>query len=147
MKAKRDDAHARLTEVLPNLFKTLRARLPSEIPGLGRVTSDQYPVLSELVSGGPCSMGELAASRGIALNSATALIDRLVAAGLVERAHADTDRRVVRVAATELGHELVTRLKEARRMAFRAMLDELDERDIDALVAALPALDRLSGLR
>jgi DNA-binding MarR family transcriptional regulator len=145
MKAKRADTHARLVEVLSHLIKTLRTRLPSEVPGLGKVTADQLPILAELAGSGPSSMGELAAARGIALNSTTALVDRLVAAGLVERAHDDADRRVVRVTATDLGLELYTRLRDVRRAAFRAMLDELDDSDINALVAAIPALERLSG--
>jgi DNA-binding MarR family transcriptional regulator len=145
VKHKRDMLHARLIDVLPSLFRRMQTRLPTEIPGLGKVTFEQYQMLSHLVANGPSSMGELASARGIALNSATALIDRLVSAGFVERAHDEVDRRVVRVAATALGDELVARLKLTRRAAFRTMLEDLSDADVEALVAALPALDRLSG--
>jgi DNA-binding MarR family transcriptional regulator len=145
VKSKRDDLHARLIDVLPPLFRRIQTNLPTEIAGVGKVTFEQYLMLSHLVKVGPCSMGELASARGIALNSATALIDRLVSAGLVERAHDEVDRRVVRVAATGQSAELVARLRLARRAAFRTMLEGLDEGDVDALVAAIPALERVSG--
>lgn len=132
-------------EVLPALIRRIQTQLPTEIFGLGRVTSDQYLMLAQLVRCGPSSMGALAAGRGVALNSATALVDRLVTAGFVARAHDATDRRVVRVAATTSGQELVARLREVRRAAFRNLLDELDESELDALASAIPALDRLSG--
>lgn len=61
-------------------------------------------------------------------NSAVELIDRAVTAGLVRRTADPDDARVVRIALTPLGDELVTRLTEAH-------LAELDD-----LAAALGKL-------
>ena len=46
---------------------------------------------------GPISMSELAASLGVKLSGCTALVDRAVEAGWVERKRDPADRRVVRV--------------------------------------------------
>ena len=53
---------------------------------------------------GPKTAGQLSKATGLRPAATTALIDRLVAKGLVERVHNDTDRRQVLVQMTEQGH-------------------------------------------
>jgi DNA-binding MarR family transcriptional regulator len=145
--AARDEAHARLVEVMPALFRRLVIGLPNEVEGLAKVTTEQYGVLSHVLERGSVSMGELAVARNVALNTATSLVDRLVAAGLVERRGDPGDRRVVRVVLTPRGETLMERLRTIRRAAVRGVLDELSDEEIDRVLAALPALARLAGLR
>ena len=139
----RDDVHAKLIEVLPRVFKGLLSQLPTQVPGGIRLTPDQYGVLAHVGAAGGCSMGDIAAGRGIALNSTTALVDRLVAIGAVERSTDPADGRIVRVVPTAAGIEAAFRLRELRRAALRTMLDNLDEEDLAAIEKAIPALDRL----
>lgn len=113
---------------------------------MGRVTHDQFGVLVHLSASGGCTMGELAAARSIALNSATALVDRLVQSGFVAREQGATDRRVVRVSATLAGIELVASLRRRRDQYLRRMVGQLDEAELAAIQSALPALERLSRL-
>lgn len=143
----RDEAHARLIEVMPALFRRLVVGLPNEVEGLAKVTTEQYGVLVYVLERDSVSMGELAVARNVALNTATSLVDRLVAAGLVERRGDPLDRRVVRVVLTPRGRTLVEQLRTVRRAAIRAVLDELSDEEIDRVLAALPALGRLAGLR
>lgn len=133
-------------ETLSRLFKALRANLPLDVPGLGRVTPDQFGVLAHLMDSGGCTMGELAAARAIAMNSATALVERLVLAGFVSREHAASDRRVVRVSATPAAAQLVTTLRRRREQYLGRMVAQLEEPELQALQAALPALARLTRL-
>lgn len=143
----RDEAHARLVEVMPALFRRLVVGLPNEVEGLAKVTTEQYGVLTHVLDRGSVSMGELAIARNVALNTATSLVDRLVANGLVERRGDPDDRRVVRVVLTPRGQTLLLRLRAVRRAAIRGVLDELSDEEIDRVLAALPALARLAGLR
>lgn len=140
---RRHDIHARLIEVLPPIFRRLLTRLPNEVPGGVRFTPDQYGVLVHIAGTGGCSMGEVAAARGIAFNSATTLVDRLVAIGAVQRTTDRVDRRIVRVLPTGVGVEAVAHLRVLRRAALRDMLQELDEAELNAIERALPALDKL----
>jgi DNA-binding MarR family transcriptional regulator len=139
------DTYAVLAESLPPLFKGLLWRLPTEVPGVGRATHEQYALLSLLAETGGASMGAIASSRGVALNTATALVERLVASGLALREPVAADRRVVRVIATAAGQELVLRLREARRARLQELLAELDPAELQSLARALPALRRLAG--
>jgi len=143
--AARDEAHARLIETLPHLFRRLVISMPNEVEGLAKVTTEQYGVLNQVLACGSLSMSELDVSRNVALNTATSLIDRLVAAGLVERRGDPTDRRVVRVVITAKGRTLVERLRSIRGAAMRRLLDELSDEEIAEILAAMPALARLAG--
>lgn len=143
--AARDEAHARLIETLPHLFRRLVISMPNEVEGLAKVTTEQYGVLNQVLACGSLSMSELAVARNVALNTATSLIDRLVAAGLVERRGDPTDRRVVRVVITAKGRTLVERLRSIRGAAMRRLLDELSDEEIAEILAAMPALARLAG--
>lgn len=139
----REDVHAKLIEVLPPIFKRLLTRLPNQVPGGIRLTPDQYGVLVHVGGGPGCSMGDIAAGRGIALNSATALVDRLVALGAAERTTDPADRRIVRVVSTVTGLKAIVQLRELRRQALRQMLEDLGTEDLEAIEKAIPALDKL----
>src|SRR5437899_2393666 len=119
--------------------------MPNEVEGLAKVTTEQYGVLNQVLERGSLSMSELAVARNVALNTATSLVDRLVAAGLVERRGDPTDRRVVRVVITGKGRTLVERLRSIRGAAIRRLLDELSDEEIAEILAAMPALARLAG--
>jgi DNA-binding MarR family transcriptional regulator len=142
----RPELQAQLGEVLRRLLKALRTQMPLEVSGQGRVTYDQFAVLAHLNDSGGCTMGALAAARGIALNSATALVDRLVQTAYVQREHLPEDRRVVRVVLTPVGGLLVADLRRARETAFRRLIGSLSEAELEGIAAALPALDRLTRL-
>lgn len=144
--AARDEAHARLIEVLPHLFRRLVVSMPNEIEGLAKVTTEQFGVLNQVLDRGSLSMSELAVARNVALNTATSLVDRLVAAGLLERRSDPNDRRVVRVVTTAKGRTLVERLRSLRRAAIRRLLDELSDEEIGEILTAMPALARLAGM-
>ena len=138
-----DDIHAGLIEAL-KAFRTLVASLPTEAPGQGRVTAEQLTLLVHLRDRDPVTMGEVAASRAIALNTATALVERLVAQGLVERRADGADRRIVRVTLTGQGTALVRAVMAIRRQRLRALLDTLPADELEALSAATPVIVKLA---
>lgn len=144
--AARDQAHARLIEVLPHLFRRLVVSMPNEVEGVAKVTTEQFGVLTHVLDRRSVSMSELAVARNVALNTATSLVDRLVTAGLVERQGDPSDRRVVRVVITGKGRTLVERLRTVRREAIRRLLDDLRDEEIQRILDAMPALARLAGL-
>ena len=132
--------------MLPRLFKSMLLRLPTATAAGPSVTHDQFWLLGTLNRGGPMTMGALAAARDVALNTATAQVDRLVQAGLVERRPVPSDRRVVVVAATDRGREAYADLLGARTAALARMLDGLSAGDLELLERALPALRHLAEL-
>lgn len=71
-------------------------------------------------------VGELAARVGIDDTTATRLVDRLVAAGLVERGPLAGDRRVTVVGLTEDGAALTAQVEQRRQQFFSEVLTALE---------------------
>lgn len=86
-----------------------------------------------LLSGRPCTMHELAEELSVALPTATALVNRLVNSGWVERGLDPSDRRVVRLAITSEGSKVLAKAKEHRYRKMKFLLDAMPEEDVNAL--------------
>jgi DNA-binding MarR family transcriptional regulator len=104
--------------------------------------------LTRLEREGTRRLTSLAVDEGVAQPSMTQLIQRLEQQGLVERNRDSADRRVVWVAITEAGRELLAQRRRSRtaKMAeLLAGLDPQEEADLSAAVlAALPVMRRLA---
>jgi DNA-binding MarR family transcriptional regulator len=110
------------------------------------VTAARLSALSVLVYGGPTPLGRLARLEGVASPTMTRIVDGLVGLGLACRAaHPDTDRVVV-VAATAAGLELMRAAAERRLEVIVEALDQLPDSDREALRAAAPPLRRLAAI-
>jgi len=81
------------------------------------------------------TVGELAESLQLRHHAAVGLVDRCQAAGLVERATSESDRRVVQVRLTEKGAEILYHLSLGNLAELRGALDGL-ESDLDAITTA-----------
>jgi len=132
----------------------LAGRLDDVVIGLRRLTLDRQGLsltaaatLTTLRGSGPCRLTDLAVSEGVSQPSMTSLVARLVDAGLVQRRTDPGDRRAVLIALTPAGAELLDRRREARAARLAGPLDGLDDDDVRAITAALPALARLAGVR
>ena len=93
------------------------------------------------------TMREFAAALGISHASATALADRLVTRGLVDREADPADRRVVRLVPTALGQQLAEHFRQAQQRAIDELLQEMDEHQLKALAQVTELLtgQRTSG--
>jgi DNA-binding MarR family transcriptional regulator len=113
--------------------------------GEGSLTLPQLRGLVLVASGRATSTTELAAALEVHASSASRLVDRLVAAGLVRRAPSPRDRRQVVLATTAAGRRTLDAVMEHRRQRFRALLARLDEPTRRSLSAALDALSDAAG--
>ena len=76
----------------------------------------------------------------------TQLVTRLEKEGLAVRGNDPADGRVVVVSITDAGRAVVMRRRDGRAEALAVLLARLEPAEHAALVAALPALDRLGDL-
>jgi DNA-binding MarR family transcriptional regulator len=130
----------RMAELKPALDRRMRVRLPDDLRAdLQSVTIHQLEALSLLDRGG-LRMSELARELDVSEPASTALADRLVRAGLVER-HADPDdRRIVRLELSRAGRDLMSRWGSHRRRTMTATFEVLSDRQLAALVDILETL-------
>lgn len=117
-----------MLDALVAMKHRLAAQLPEDIrEQLAGATPHQLEALMALVRGDGASMNELASAQGIRMSSCTALVDRLIKQGLVERASDPNDRRVVRVVPTETARVFVERFCDARRRTALDLIDGLSD--------------------
>jgi DNA-binding MarR family transcriptional regulator len=103
--------------------------------------------LSTLERAGSCRLTELAAHEGVTQPAMTQLVGRLAGSGLVSRSADPADGRVVRVALTDAGRELLARRRAVRTERLAGLLATLSPADTAALAAALPAISALASAR
>jgi DNA-binding MarR family transcriptional regulator len=94
------------------------------------VTLTQFRTLVVLTAHGPSRLVELAGRLGVNASTAQRSVERLVAAGLVDRRENTADRREVVIEPTAAGTRLVNQVTRRRRAA------------IDEIVRAMPASRR-----
>jgi DNA-binding MarR family transcriptional regulator len=122
-------------------FETLRRITPREELSLTAAST-----LRRLERSGPHRLCELYAPEGVSQPAMTQLVTRLEKEGLAERSSDPADGRAVVVSITEAGRAAVARRREGRAQALCGLLQSLAPAEHAALVAALPALERLGDL-
>ena len=90
-------------------------------------------VLKAVLMHGPVRMSEIGRHMGISKPYMTALVDKLISEGLVERVPDPDDRRVVNVRITDAGKEEIKDFTVCAREAILKNLSSLDSEDISTL--------------
>jgi DNA-binding MarR family transcriptional regulator len=130
---------ARLRVAVLRLARRLRKH---DLAGL---TPSQLSTLSTVGKCGPVRLGDLAAAERIAPSTLTRLISVLEGQGYVRRDAAPGDARAFLVSLTDQGYEVLLRIKDEATSLLTEILMTLPPGQIDALSAALPALEQLAG--
>ena len=110
----------------------------------GELSSTAAFTLARLSRDGPCRLTELAAYEKVSQPAMTQLVSRLEGQGLAERCSEPGDARVVNVAVTAAGEELIARRRAARAARFADLFAMLPGHHQTALTGALPALQLLA---
>ena len=131
---------ADLRPVVLRLARGLR----KETEQLG-ITARQATLLWLIRRNAGLSLAELAAEEDISPPALSGHVDRLEAAGLVERVRSDADRRRVGLRLTDEGSQLLRRVRARRTTWLAERMRSLTPDELEALEAALPALHRLIG--
>ena len=138
------DRQATLTHILDELVSHSPAQAMHNMrhwPG-GRLSLVHLNVLFILEADGPLPMRGLAEAMDVSQASATGIVDRMEQRGLVERQRDDEDRRVVRVAITDEGLQLVASMANERREHLVQMLGEFTDDELAAFLTGALAMRR-----
>ena len=120
-----DTGAAQIIEALAPLLAHHRRRWAARCQADG-LSIIGFQVLALLEMHGAIPMSRLAEELDVALPNATGIIKRMAERGLVERAHDDEDRRVVRVDLTGEGRKLIGEMEAGRRQRMTALIGALD---------------------
>ncbi|MGO4536500.1 MarR family winged helix-turn-helix transcriptional regulator [Leifsonia sp. 2MCAF36] len=134
-----DDGVDELSGRLALAVGRLNRRIRSSAGGLSH---GQLSALSTIVRRGPVRPSELAAIEVAAAPTITRIVAELEARGLVERTPDPDDRRSLFVSGTEAGTALLLEARSDRARAVSDVLGELSPEQVEAVRAALPALEQ-----
>ncbi len=109
----------------------------------GRLSLVHLNVLVVLDADGPLPMRGLAEALDVSQASATGIVDRMEQRGLVARDRDAEDRRIVHVALTDQGRELIAGTAAERRDHLAGMLGLLTDDEIAGFLLGVRALRRI----
>ena len=92
------------------------------------------------------SVSAAAAELGLVPNTASTLVSKLVANGLLIRTVGETDRRVGQLRLAERTQQIIDASRAARRALLSEVLGELDDDQIGSLTKGLEILDTMTRL-
>ena len=92
------------------------------------------------------SVREAATELGLVANTASTLVSKLAADGLLIRTVDADDRRVGRLRLTEPAQRIADESRAARRAALSTVLDELDRSQLDSLERGLEVLAEMTRM-
>ena len=131
----------RYCELQPQMQRRFSALLHRELRDeIHAVTGHQLSVLTYL-RGQSVTMRELAKELDVGESAATSVVDRLVRQGLVVRRDDPSDRRVVRLALSDTGESLVTKLHATACRKTANLLVSLSDDQLAQLVATMEMLE------
>ncbi|OBB68604.1 MarR family winged helix-turn-helix transcriptional regulator [Mycobacterium sp. 852014-50255_SCH5639931] len=109
-----------------------------------RLTESQSELLWLVGRRPGISVNAAAAELGLAPNTASTLVSKLVSGGLLMRTVADTDRRVGRLHLAEPAQQIVDASRAARRAVLAEVLAELDDDQIESLTRGLEVIELMT---
>ena len=139
-----DQTRAELEREVLEQYQALgRAFKATTEPGWMEIdlTIAQLRTLLVLAEEGPLVIGQIARRLGIGLSTGGHLVDRLVQAGLAERAEDAGDRRRTMARLTPNGENLYARLLN-RTQRWQSLLQRMREDELTALLQGLQAMLR-----
>ena len=139
---RRDEVRAgevasRLRLVIARTARRLRQEAGSDL------SPSQSAALATIEAHGPLAPSELAALERIQRPTATRVLARLEAAGLVERAGDPVDRRVSLISTSRRGAALLRRLRGRKNVYLARRLKGLEQDELHTLERAADILERL----
>jgi DNA-binding MarR family transcriptional regulator len=139
----RNDLITELFSVVGRFRRQLRRSTGGGFDAAG-LTQSQGEML-RLVGRQPgISVREAATELGLVPNTASTLVSKLAADGLLVRTIDSDDRRVGRLRLTEPAQRIADESRAARRAALSTVLDELDVDQLDSLERGLEVLAEMT---
>lgn len=132
-----ESAAVALSQSVHRLSRRLRKRAEMHM------TPSQMSALSTVERHGPLRVGELARLEQVGKSTITRLVSNLETAGYLRRWADPEDGRGFLIALTDEAAAALQAAAARRHAYLTRQLEALDEADRDAILAALPALERL----
>ena len=142
-------ANESLDAITDALLTASRLLVAISAQSIGKVDeSITFPQLRTLVilsNRGPINLATLAGLLGVQPSATGRMVDRLVAAGLIDRLPHPTSRRELLAALTKRGREIVQQITAYRRAEIAQIVEKMPAAERQGLVRALTAFAAAGG--
>lgn len=125
---KNADFGTKIAEILPLIMREF-TKGQKNIFSKGFLTIPQVVILDFLIERGTCQMNELAKVLNFTRSAVTAIVDKMIALGLVQRERSSEDRRVVKVIILNKGKQAAREVKVARQDCANNLFSVLSKKD------------------
>lgn len=98
------------------------------------LTHEQYIVFNTLKNLGTATPSDLATRCNVNRSAITAMIDRLVAKGLVKRLRDENDRRVVLLESTDKGDAVFAEVKDNVHRFIQSIIEQLSTHEVESFI-------------
>ncbi len=135
-----------ITEALltaSRVVMTISARATSQVDE--SLTIAQFRTLLILSNQGPVNLATLAGLLGVQPSATGRMVDRLVAADLIDRLPHPTSRRELLATLTDRGRDVVQQVTERRRAEIARVVENMPAGERHGLVQALTAFTAAGG--
>jgi MarR family transcriptional regulator, organic hydroperoxide resistance regulator len=133
------------TERLQIAFTTTMRKIGQELAESSTdMTGPQFYILNMLAKKGPDSVSDLADAMCVKPSAITAMVDRLLKHGYVQRDRHEHDRRVVTIRLTEQGATILKQAKQKRKAVIERYLRHLSPDELEVLVQLFEKLARIA---
>jgi DNA-binding MarR family transcriptional regulator len=141
--------HDLIDEILHAQYAVFKVTSAASVPVWIELdlTMSQMKALRTLAFQGAATVSQVAATMRLSQPTASQLVDRLVQAGLAERAEDPADRRRTFVRLNKKGQQLHERLRGLFRKQIRTWLQRMNTSDLEALHRGYLALARVASVR
>lgn len=129
----------RIAQLYPVIMRVM-GRIRSLVHDGMDLTYNQYKMLLTIYDKGSCPLNLLARELGIAMSSASEMVERLVNLGIVYRAVDEDNRRQVIIYTTDRGEELIRELRHGIVENYRQLFARLPEGDQERLATAFETI-------
>lgn len=129
-------------------FRSVMRRIGPQIGKVaipGGPSHAEHLLLGFLVERGEMTPGAMALLAKVKPQSIGQTLDAMSERGWISRRHGGEDRRLVHVAATDLGREVFLKLKQARQEWVETLLSRLSESELDTVEKALEILEKVAA--
>jgi len=107
------------------------------------LTSDQFQVVRVINGTEQCTSSHLAEMLAVGKSSITAIVNRLVDAGIINRTRDEADRRLVYLTLTDYGNSILESAQEQVREIVSPYLQHFEEEDIERFISMFEELGQL----
>ena len=148
MQISRTDSARFVDNYLPALLAQASRLISGEfhlVVNANGFTVSEWRVLAALAGNEPMSIGHIAQITTIKQSTVSRLLDRMEAAGHVERLNKDGDRRITLVTITPAGNRMVSRLIPLAREHEQRVLEPFGLQRADELKSTLRSIIELHG--